>query len=48
MQKGRWYVRPVLVQVCIGQPVETAGMTLDDRDRLIEMVRQRVQELRKA
>jgi 1-acyl-sn-glycerol-3-phosphate acyltransferase len=48
MQKGRWYIRPVLVHVNIGQPVETAGMTLDDRDRLIEVVRQRVQELRKA
>jgi 1-acyl-sn-glycerol-3-phosphate acyltransferase len=46
MRKGSWFVRPVLVDVRIGEPVETAGMALDDRDRLIEVVRTRIEELR--
>ena len=46
MQKGSWYVRPVMVDVKIGEPVETNGMSLDDRDRLIEIVRQRIEGLR--
>jgi 1-acyl-sn-glycerol-3-phosphate acyltransferase len=46
MRKGSWLVRPVLVDVRIGEPVATAGMSLDDRDRLIEIVRARIQELR--
>lgn len=48
MQKGSWYVRPVMVSVKIGEPVETAGYTLDDRDALIEVVRQRIEELRRS
>jgi 1-acyl-sn-glycerol-3-phosphate acyltransferase len=46
MRKGSWLVRPVMVEVRIGEPVETAGMSLDDRDRLIEIVRTRIEELR--
>ena len=46
MRKGSWFVRPVMVDVRIGEPVETAGMELDDRDRLIEVVRARIEELR--
>jgi 1-acyl-sn-glycerol-3-phosphate acyltransferase len=45
MQKGSWFVRPVLVRVRIGEAVETAGLQLDDRDRLIETVRARIAEL---
>lgn len=45
MRKGSWVVRPVLVTVRIGEPVETAGMTDDDRDRLIAMVRERIEAL---
>ena len=37
MQKGSWFVRPVMVDVRIGAPVETAGMSVDDRDELIEI-----------
>jgi 1-acyl-sn-glycerol-3-phosphate acyltransferase len=48
MQKGSWYVRPVMVDVKIGEPVETAGRTLDDRDELIEIVRARIEELRRS
>jgi 1-acyl-sn-glycerol-3-phosphate acyltransferase len=46
MRKGSWVVRPVMVDVKIGDPVETKGMSLDDRDRLIEIVRTRIEELR--
>jgi hypothetical protein len=31
--------------VRIGAPVETAGMTADDRDTLIDIVRGRIEEL---
>jgi 1-acyl-sn-glycerol-3-phosphate acyltransferase len=46
MRKGSWIVRPVMVDVRIGEPVETAGKTLDDRDQLIDIVRSRIEELR--
>jgi 1-acyl-sn-glycerol-3-phosphate acyltransferase len=48
MRKGSWLVRPVMVDVRIGAPVETTGMTVDDRDELIEIVRARIEELRKS
>ncbi len=39
MQRGSWLIRPVTLRINVGRPVETAGMTTDDRDRLIELVR---------
>jgi len=48
MQKGSWFVRPVMVEVRIGDPVETSGFTLDQRDELIEVVRGRIEELRRS
>jgi 1-acyl-sn-glycerol-3-phosphate acyltransferase len=45
MRKGSWIVRPVLVTVRIGEPIETTGMTEDDRDRLIALVRERIESL---
>jgi 1-acyl-sn-glycerol-3-phosphate acyltransferase len=48
MQKGSWFVRPVMVRVRIGAPIETAGMTVDQRDDLIEIVRARIEELRRT
>lgn len=48
MQKGSWLVRPVMVDVKVGDPVETAGLSLDDRDHLIEIVRERIEELRRS
>ena len=47
MRKGSWLVRPVMVDVRIGEAVETAGYTLDDRDQLIEIVRGRIEALRR-
>jgi 1-acyl-sn-glycerol-3-phosphate acyltransferase len=48
MQKGSWVVRPVMVDVRIGEPVETAGMSVEDRDGLIAVVRARIEDLRKS
>ena len=48
MRKGSWLLRPVMVDVKIGEPVETTGLSLDDRDELIEIVRGRIEELRRS
>ena len=45
MRKGSPIVRPVQVEVRIGTPVPTAGYTLDDRDALIGIVRERIEAL---
>lgn len=45
MRKGSALVRPVRVSVRIGTPIPTAGLTLDDRDELIQRVRQQVERL---
>ena len=45
MRKGSWIVRPTTVSVRIGEPVDTCGMGISDRERLADMVRSRVEEL---
>ena len=45
MRKGSAIVRPVKVSVRLGAPIATQGMTLDDRDVLIERVRQEIENL---
>jgi 1-acyl-sn-glycerol-3-phosphate acyltransferase len=45
LRKGSFVINPVLVTVRIGEPVETWGMTLDDRDKLVGDVRSRVENL---
>jgi 1-acyl-sn-glycerol-3-phosphate acyltransferase len=45
MRKGSAIVRPVHVSVRVGKPVPTKGLTLEDRDQLIERVRAEVQNL---
>jgi 1-acyl-sn-glycerol-3-phosphate acyltransferase len=45
MQKGSAFVRPVNVTVRIGPPIDTAGMSADDRDALIDKVRARIEAL---
>jgi 1-acyl-sn-glycerol-3-phosphate acyltransferase len=45
MRKGSRILRPVTVSVRIGEPVETRGMTLADRDKLADLVRSRVEQL---
>lgn len=45
MRKGSPIVRPVKVTVRVGESIPTKGMTLDNRDELIERVRRDVQKL---
>jgi 1-acyl-sn-glycerol-3-phosphate acyltransferase len=45
MTKGSRLVRPVSVRVSIGEPIDTIGMTLDDRDRLIAVARGQIEAM---
>lgn len=45
MQRGSWLIRPVMIEIAAGAPIETTGMSPDDRDRLIAEVRARIEEL---
>jgi 1-acyl-sn-glycerol-3-phosphate acyltransferase len=45
MRKGSWIIRPVVVSIRIGDPVESAGYTLERRDALIAIVRERITSL---
>ncbi len=45
MRKGSLIVRPVTMEVRIGEPVETTGLTMDDRDALIAKVRRGIEEM---
>jgi 1-acyl-sn-glycerol-3-phosphate acyltransferase len=45
MHKGSFVIRPVAVTVRFGEPVETAGMTLANRDELSARVRGKVERL---
>jgi 1-acyl-sn-glycerol-3-phosphate acyltransferase len=45
MARGSALIYPARISVRVGRPIETTGMTLDDRDGLIEQVRQRMKEL---
>jgi 1-acyl-sn-glycerol-3-phosphate acyltransferase len=45
MKRGSWLIRPVTVSIRVGEPVETAGHDLEDRDALISTVRERITAL---
>jgi 1-acyl-sn-glycerol-3-phosphate acyltransferase len=45
MRKGSPIIHPVRVHVRFGEPIETTGMTLDDRDRLLARVRPKVEAM---
>lgn len=45
MRKGSFVIQPVTVTVRIGEPVETAGLTLEDRDLVVRQVRSRIEAL---
>jgi 1-acyl-sn-glycerol-3-phosphate acyltransferase len=42
MRKGSAIVRPVLVTVRVGRPIPTRGLTLENRDALIQQVRREI------
>jgi 1-acyl-sn-glycerol-3-phosphate acyltransferase len=48
MQKGSWIIRPVVVDIRVGRPIETAGAGVEDRDRLIGAVRAEIERLLKG
>jgi 1-acyl-sn-glycerol-3-phosphate acyltransferase len=45
MQKGSGVIRPVTITIRVGDPIETAGLSLDERDALIERVKGRITEM---
>ena len=45
MRKGSFVIQPVTVTVRLGTPVETAGLTLADRDLLASNVRLAIEQL---
>ena len=45
MKKGSRVIRPVTVEVRVGTPIETTGMTLEDRDRLAGLAREQIQQM---
>ncbi len=45
MRKGSAIIRPVAVTVRVGHPVQTRGLTIADRDRVMADVRAQIEEL---
>ena len=43
MRKGSSIIRPVIVSIRVGEPIETAGLALENRDALIKTTRQRIE-----
>jgi 1-acyl-sn-glycerol-3-phosphate acyltransferase len=40
---GKYWIKPGQIDVILHEPIPTAGMSLDDRDRLIELTRSAIQ-----
>jgi 1-acyl-sn-glycerol-3-phosphate acyltransferase len=45
MRRGSWIIRPVTVSIRVGEPLETAGLDVKDRDTLIARTRERIAAL---
>ncbi len=45
MQRGSWLIRPVVIEIAAAAAIETTGMSPDDRDRLITLVRAQIEEM---
>jgi 1-acyl-sn-glycerol-3-phosphate acyltransferase len=45
MRRGSRLVWPATVTVTIGRPIETKGLSVDDRDRLIGQVRSAIEQM---
>ena len=48
MPRGQFYVNPTCVTVRVGEPIPTTGLSLDDRDRLVATVRERMQAMSRS
>ncbi len=46
LPKGRYVLRPKPIRLLVARPIPTAGMTLEDRDRLRDLTRAAILELR--
>jgi 1-acyl-sn-glycerol-3-phosphate acyltransferase len=42
MRRGSKLIHPVKVSIRLGEPIETAGHTLEERDQLIAVTRERI------
>ena len=47
MRKGSASIRPVMVNIRVGRPIETAGLDLGARDQIIDRVRVAIEGLRR-
>ena len=45
MHRGSRVIQPATISVRVGEPIETAGLSLGDRDAVIERVRTRIAEM---
>jgi len=45
MRRGSRVIHPVTISVRVGRPIETAGMSVEDRDQLIAQVRLAIEGL---
>jgi hypothetical protein len=45
MQRGSFIIRPVTVSIRIGRPIDTAGRTVNDRDRIVSEAREAIAAL---
>jgi 1-acyl-sn-glycerol-3-phosphate acyltransferase len=45
MRKGSPLIHPVMLSVRIGEPIDTAGLGIQDRDRVIAAVRERIERM---
>jgi len=43
MRKGSPLIRPVTIVIDFGRPIPTAGLTFDDREALVQAVRQSIE-----
>jgi 1-acyl-sn-glycerol-3-phosphate acyltransferase len=43
--RGSWIIRPVTLRIRVGHPIETAAVSLDERDDLVRRVRQEIEKL---
>jgi 1-acyl-sn-glycerol-3-phosphate acyltransferase len=45
MRKGSPWIQPVTIQVRFGQPIQTTGLSIDDREQLVATVRAEMERL---
>ena len=45
MRKGSHIIQPIMLTISVGEPIETAGLDVKDRDALITRVRSRIADL---